>query len=112
MIDARRLEVYYSIFTSKLDVFSRVKAEIIGANTFNHLLGKYFLHFFGDGSMKCSKLISHNNAFFYEGVIPTAKHMATLSYLKFTNKKFEDTAYFEPFYLKEFITTKAINKLN
>ncbi|HXU27719.1 MAG TPA: tRNA (adenosine(37)-N6)-threonylcarbamoyltransferase complex dimerization subunit type 1 TsaB, partial [Bacteroidia bacterium] len=67
------------------------------------------IYFFGDGMPKIKKLLQNNkSSFFIEDVVPSAKNMATLALAKFLAKQFEDVAYFEPFYLKEFFTNTKI----
>ncbi|MDF1517766.1 MAG: tRNA (adenosine(37)-N6)-threonylcarbamoyltransferase complex dimerization subunit type 1 TsaB, partial [Lutibacter sp.] len=61
------------------------------------------VYFFGDGAEKCKGIITHKNAVFIDGLFPSAKEMSVLSYQKYINNDFEDVAYFEPFYLKEFL---------
>ena len=61
--------------------------------------------FFGNGAAKCKKIIIHRNAYFVDDFEPSAKSMAMLSLHEFNNRKFENTAYFEPFYLKDFVAT-------
>jgi tRNA threonylcarbamoyladenosine biosynthesis protein TsaB len=106
MLDARRMEVYYSIFnTNNIDI-SETKAEIITELSFSEILEKHKIIFFGDGADKCKSIIKHNNALFIDKIYPQAKDMSEISYVKFLNKEFENVAYFEPYYLKEFIAKK------
>ncbi len=106
MIDARRMEVYNAVFDYNLKQIKPVGADIINSNTFEELLKKNIIYFFGDGSAKCKKVINASNAFFYDDVLPSAKGMPALAFNKFYKQQFEDTAYFEPFYLKDFIAGK------
>lgn len=105
MLDARRLEVYTAFFHPDGTVEREVTADIIEENSYSDLLQKYKICFFGNGSFKCKTIINHPNAFFVDGVITSARHMIPLGLNAFKIKRFEDVAYFEPFYLKEFIAT-------
>jgi len=103
MIDARRMEVYSAVFDSEIKVIRETKAEIIDENSFSEYLRKSKMIFFGDGAAKCKELISHPNAEFNDDFIPSATHMKSFALEKFRKNQFEDVAYFEPFYLKDFI---------
>ncbi len=103
LLDARRMEVYSQVFSKKNEIIRAVHAEIIDANAFSEFLNAEKVYFFGDGAEKCKEIIIHNNAIFIDGKFPSAKEMSTLSFEKFKKTEFEDVAYFEPFYLKEFI---------
>lgn len=104
MIDARRMEVYCALFDSGLKNIKQTSAEIIDENSFAEILEKNQIAFFGDGAGKCKeKLSKHKNAVFIEGIHPSAIAMAKLSEEFFLNNKFENVAYFEPLYLKEFV---------
>ncbi len=105
MIDARRMEVYMAVFNNRREPIMPVQAKVIEKNTFDALLTKNRVLFFGDGSEKCRGIIDHRNAFFPGGFSYSAKNMAALSEEAFRLKKFENTAYFEPYYLKDFIAT-------
>jgi tRNA threonylcarbamoyladenosine biosynthesis protein TsaB len=103
MIDARRMEVYSAVFDINGKEIRETKAEIIDDNSFSDYLENHKVVFFGDGAAKCRNIITHPNAVFYDNINPSAKNMASIAAEKFKNKQFEDVAYFEPFYLKEFI---------
>lgn len=108
MIDARRMEVYVALFNNNGDVVQDVVAEVITVNSFEKHLKNHKVYFFGDGATKCKSLLSgHNNAIFFDDIFPSAKNMFTLAERKFSKRDFEDTAYFEPFYLKDFIAGKS-----
>ena len=81
------------------------KAEIIDQNSFATELEREKVYFVGDGVTKCKQVIKHRNAIFIEDTFPSAKEMAFLSYQKYKENNTEDIAYFEPFYLKDFIVT-------
>ncbi len=103
MIDARRMEVYSAIYNINGEEIRETKAEIIDENSFADYLANNKMIFFGDGAVKCSEIITHPNAVFINEIHPSAANMAFIADMKFQKKQFEDVAYFEPFYLKEFI---------
>ena len=104
MIDARRMEVYAAFFDSELNEIKKTEAVIVDENSFNELLSTHKIIFTGDGAAKCSEVLSHQkNAIFINDFNPSAAFMAKLSEQKFNNQDFEDVAYFEPFYLKDFV---------
>ena len=107
MLDARRMEVYCALFDANNSLVKETSAEIINEQSFANILKNNQVVFFGDGAAKCkTTLAKHPNAVFIDDVFPSAKNILTLSEAAFHNKQFEDTAYFEPFYLKDFrITT-------
>jgi len=112
MIDARRMEVYCSLFDSNLNELYPTSAEIVDDFFLNKLVSplggvRGGIVFFGDGTAKCKDVLSKNeNVVFIDNVFPSAKNMITLSDHAFANKQFEDVAYFEPFYLKDFVAGK------
>ncbi len=106
MIDARRMEVYYSLFRHDLSTLQKTKAEVIDENTFTKLLENYKVVFFGDGAAKCRSVIKSCNAMFVDGIWPSARGMIDEAEQKFALGDFADTAYFEPFYLKDFVAGK------
>lgn len=107
MIDARRMEVYCAVYDQSGQEVKPTSAMIITENSFSDLLTAQKVCFFGDGAGKCKSLLSgHPNAVILDDVHPSAKNMAVISQEKYEKKEFEDTAYFEPFYLKEFIAGK------
>jgi len=104
MIDARRMEVYSASYSPVLALISNVKALVLDEQSFMAELAQGPVYFFGDGMEKCRHLFEGNeNAFFIKEVIPAAWSMAALAHQAFEKKQFEDVAYFEPFYLKEFL---------
>jgi len=105
LLDARRMEVYSSVFNNEYEQIREIQAEIIDENSFILYLEKAKVYFLGDGAEKCKEFITHENAIFLDGYFPSAKQMAALSYEKYQNNDFEDVAYFEPFYLKDFLVT-------
>lgn len=105
MIDARRMEVYTAIYTIQNKRIGDVKAEIINKDSFRETLNNSLVVFFGNGSNKCKELIKHKNAIFVDNIYLSARFMSGLAETAFNKKEFCDTAYFEPFYLKDFIAT-------
>jgi tRNA threonylcarbamoyladenosine biosynthesis protein TsaB len=107
MIDARRMEVYCAIYDGKGHEIRETRAEIVDENSFMEYLGKNKIVFAGDGAMKCRTVLDkHPNAVFAEDFQTSAKFMIPLSEAGFSQNKFEDLAYFEPYYLKDFIAGK------
>ena len=104
MIDARRMEVYCAVYDDQPHEIKKTSADIINEASFTDLLEKHKMIFFGDGAEKCRTKITHPNAIFVENVFPSAQYMIPLAGKLFAEKKFEDVAYFEPFYLKDFFT--------
>ena len=102
MIDARRMEVYSAFFDINNTEVRKIQADIINENSYKKELEKKVV-FFGDGSEKLIEKIKNKNAIFVSDIHPSAKNMGLLSYQKFTKSLFEDLAYFEPFYLKDFV---------
>ena len=104
MLDARRMEVYCSVFDNQLNEIKATSAEIISEENLNYFTFSKPICFFGDGMPKCKEILSQlPNASFIEGVEPSARQLAQLSYQKFLASQFEDIAYFEPLYLKDFL---------
>jgi tRNA threonylcarbamoyladenosine biosynthesis protein TsaB len=107
MIDARRMEVYTAVYDKNGSEVEPVSAKVIDENSFADLLNENKIIFFGDGASKCKEALSHySSAIFIDNIYPSAKAMLELAEEKFTKKEFEDVAYFEPFYLKDFVSTK------
>ncbi len=106
MIDARRMEVYSAIFNSKLAKIRDVQAEILDLNSFSEL--SETVYFVGDCSEKAKTVLSKSNFIFLESIIyPSANEMSALSFRKFSKQDFVDLAYFEPYYLKDFLITSS-----
>jgi tRNA threonylcarbamoyladenosine biosynthesis protein TsaB len=107
MIDARRMEVYCAVYDKSNKLIRPTAAEIIDEQSFQDLLEKQTVYFFGDGAEKCKAMLSANpNAVFLDHLYPSATNMITLAEQAFQRKQFEDIAYFEPFYLKDFVAGK------
>lgn len=107
MIDARRMEVYCAIYDRALHEIVSTQAIIVESGTFHDLLDTHPIYFMGNGADKCTETIRHPNAHFIKGEQPLARHMIPLAEMALAQGKVEDTAYFEPFYLKDFVTTKS-----
>ena len=105
MIDARRMEVFSALYDVDNKQIRGVQADVVDENTYAEFLRNEIL-FFGDGSLKCQEIINHKNAKFIEGIHPSAMNLGILANAKFENKDFEDLAYFEPYYLKDFVAGK------
>jgi tRNA threonylcarbamoyladenosine biosynthesis protein TsaB len=106
MLDARRMEVYYSIYDSAGKIINDISAEVITSDSFTDIPESQKIVFFGDGSMKCKDVISRQNSLFVSDFNISAAFMHGPVFQAFNERRFEDVAYFEPFYLKDFITSK------
>ena len=111
MLDARRMEVYSAVYDRALNQVKPVSAEIIDENSYADILTRKPVIFFGNGAGKCRDVITGDNARYIDGICPLAADMLALSEMAFRNSRFENVAYFEPFYLKEFVATKPKNKV-
>ena len=111
MLDARRMEVYASIYDSSMHIVRETAADIVDADTYASYLEKGKVCFFGNGAVKCQSVITSSNAQFIEDIHPLALNMISLAEEAYDKGQFEDVAYFEPFYLKEFQATIAKNKV-
>lgn len=111
MIDARRMEVYTALYNSLGEQILPVTAEIIDENSYLEYLKDKKILFFGNGAEKCKAEITHENALFEGPQLTSARFMQNLSEIKYNNQEFEDVAYFEPFYLKDFVATIPKNKI-
>jgi len=107
MLDARRMEVYYALYTKNMDEFQKPVAEIMDEHSFSEVLKGHRLLLLGDGTAKCKTLFEKNQAVsFIDGFLPSATFMICPALQKFRDSIFENVAYFEPFYLKDFIAGK------
>ncbi len=106
MLDARRMEVYSQIFSQSLDEIRKIEDNVVDENTYKEYLDRSPVYFFGNGADKCMKAINHPNAHFIKDIEPLAKNMFPLAEKRIAIEKFEDVAYFVPFYLKDFVATK------
>jgi len=111
MIDARRMEVYTALYNINGEEIRPVSAEIIDEHFLSDLFESHKILFFGNGAEKCKTLIKNANALFVGPMATSAEYMQVISEEKFSKKQFEDVAYFEPFYLKNFVATIPRNKI-
>ena len=110
MIDARRMEVYTAVFTPDGRQITETAPAIIDGDSFAQQLEEGAVLFIGDGAGKCADVIKHPNAHFCQ-CHPKASAMLSPALKAYKEKRFEDVAYFEPFYLKEFVATVSKKKL-
>ena len=107
MIDARRMEVYTAVFNRALKPVVGTDAVVVDETTFADLLEKHPIYFFGDGADKCKGVIEHPNAHFIDDIKPIAKNMCPLAEKAIALEDFKDVAYFEPYYLKDFVAIQS-----
>lgn len=110
ILDARRMEVYQTVFDLTHKRIENTKAMVVDAETYDNYLNTKKVVFLGDAVLKIKEIIQHKNAIFIDDAFPSAREMVRLSYEKFLQKNFEDVAYFEPYYLKDFIAIKSTKK--
>jgi tRNA threonylcarbamoyladenosine biosynthesis protein TsaB len=110
MIDARRMEVFTAIYNSNLQEVEATNAKIVSETSFNSMLEGNDITFIGDGAEKCKLVLNHQNAHFSSLNFNSATNMSALALQAYNNQNFEDVAYFEPFYLKDFVFTTPKNK--
>ncbi|MHC1777073.1 MAG: tRNA (adenosine(37)-N6)-threonylcarbamoyltransferase complex dimerization subunit type 1 TsaB [Lentimicrobium sp.] len=106
MIDARRMEVYTALFDENLRLLRKTSADVVDAESFADFLPGHHLVIAGDGAEKCRNLLTHPNITFLDDFAASARYMTAPVNRLFESGVFEDTAYFEPFYLKDFIAGK------
>lgn len=111
MIDARRMEVYTALYDADLNKVDNTRALVVDADSFAELLKDKKIAFYGDGAGKCRQVIDSPNAIFIDDVCPLASNMVQLAEEAYANADFKDVAYFDPFYLKDFVATVAKNKV-
>jgi tRNA threonylcarbamoyladenosine biosynthesis protein TsaB len=107
MLDARRMEVYSAIYDFNYHQIRDTEAQILDESSFITYLEKGKVYFIGNGVEKAKTLINHSNAIFIKGKLPSAVQMGTLAYDNYKKNDMENVAYFEPYYLKEFIGLKS-----
>lgn len=103
LLDARRMEAYTAVFTAGKEQVCETQAKILDEHSYKEYLERGIVHFIGNGVEKFQNICSHKNARFINRKLPSAKEMVGLAEIKFKNKDFEDLAYFEPYYLKDFM---------
>lgn len=106
MLDARRMEVYAEVFDRALKPVRDIHSDIVDADTYREYLDRGPVYFFGNGAAKCMDVIAHPNAHLIDGIEPLAKNMYPLAAKRIAEEKFEDVAYYVPFYLKDFVAKK------
>lgn len=111
MIDARRMEVYTSFYDKNGIQIRGIQADIIDHQSYLPFLENNTVLFFGNGSAKCRAAITHPNAIFLNGIITSAENMVSLAEQDFQSQKFADVAYYEPFYLKDFVATIPVKNI-
>jgi tRNA threonylcarbamoyladenosine biosynthesis protein TsaB len=109
MLDARRMEVYCAIYDNSGRSIKKISAEIITEESFMDVPESKKIIFFGNGADKCREIIKRNNSSFLPGFTVSAAHMLIPAYQALIDLDFQNIAYFEPFYLKDFITSKPKN---
>lgn len=105
MLDARRMEVYCAVYDENLNELKPTEAKIIDEQSFAEELNNGMVYFFGNGASKCKSVIKHPNAVFVDHINSSASGLQELVVKAFEEKQFEDVAYMEPFYLKDFVAT-------
>lgn len=105
MLDAKRMEVYYCLYDLKGEKKKDISAEIITPDSFRDIPAETRILFFGDGAMKCRDTMTRSNVIFEDSFTPDASFMQKPAFHSLDQKRYEDVAYFEPFYLKDFIAT-------
>ncbi|MEW4923583.1 tRNA (adenosine(37)-N6)-threonylcarbamoyltransferase complex dimerization subunit type 1 TsaB [Algibacter sp. 2305UL17-15] len=110
MLDARRMEVYSAIYDSDYNEIRETEAQILEATSFSDYLELGKVYFIGNGVEKTKTLIMHPNAVFVENKLPSANEMGLVAFNKYKINDFEDVAYFEPYYLKDFVALKPKSK--
>lgn len=107
LLDARRMEVYSAVFSHDFSEIREVKAEVITPDSFASYFNTDKVYFIGNGVEKTKSVIPNTNAKFIDDKLPSAKEMSNLAYEKYKKNDIEDVAYFEPYYLKDFIAIKS-----
>jgi len=110
-LDARRMEVYYTVYDVKGNMISQIKAEIIDKNSFSEFPETSRIFMFGEGAAKCIGVVNRKNITFISDFRMSASFMRKPAYEALNNNRFENVAYFEPFYLKDFLTSKPVKNV-
>ena len=106
MLDARRMEVYSAVFDSNYKVVRSIEAQILDDTSFSKYLEQNNVYFIGNGVEKTKTLITHKHAVFIDDKLPSANEISAMAYAKYKKNDIEDVAYFEPYYLKDFVALK------
>lgn len=107
MLDARRMEAYTTVFTTNFDSLRKIEAEVLDENSFHTYLNDGSVFFIGNAVQKLAEVVQHQNAVFLPEALPSANEMSMVAYHKYKKNDIEDVAYFEPYYLKDFIVTPS-----
>ncbi|OBX23831.1 MULTISPECIES: tRNA (adenosine(37)-N6)-threonylcarbamoyltransferase complex dimerization subunit type 1 TsaB [Bizionia] len=110
MLDARRMEVYAAVYNANYQPIRGIEAEVLDETSYAEFLDKSQVYFIGNGVEKTKTLIAHKNAVFVENKLPSANEMGVLAFNKYKKSDTEDVAYFEPYYLKDFVAIKPKSK--
>ncbi len=110
VLDARRMEVYSCVYDFNYQEVRETRAEIINEESFVEYLGEDKVYVVGSGAEKCRGVLQHPNFIFDESMVPSAKDMVTMASKKYESRQFEDVAYFEPYYLKDFVLQQKKKK--
>ena len=111
MLDARRMEVYSAVYDRALHEVRGVQADVVSSDTYLTWLDQRPVYFFGPGAAKCMDVINHPNAHLIDNIMPMARWMQPLAERRLLNGQTEDVAYYEPFYLKDFVAKVSKNPL-
>ncbi len=109
MLDARRMEVYTAIFNTSFNEIEKTKALILDESSYTNYLDQKKCIFIGNGVTKFQEICKHSNAHFIPKSLPSAKELGEIGFRKYSKKQFENVAYFEPYYLKDFMAIKSKN---
>lgn len=110
LIDARRMEAYYSVFNSEMQIVSNQNSIILTQDSFQELLSENKIYFIGTGAKKFQTIAQTKNAFFFPDYQVSSSDLASLALLAFRQKVFSDLSSFEPNYIKSFYTTHSAHK--
>ncbi len=110
-LDARRMEIYYSVFNAAGEIIKSTRAEIMKEDSLSDLPVSSRIFLFGNGAGKCREVITRENIIYDPDFRVSASFMHKPAYEALTNNRFEDVAYFEPFYLKDFLTSKPVKNI-
>ncbi|WP_223034732.1 tRNA (adenosine(37)-N6)-threonylcarbamoyltransferase complex dimerization subunit type 1 TsaB [Hanstruepera marina] len=106
LLDARRMEVYSAVYQADYNPIRNTDAEILTETIYLNYLKDSPVYFIGNGVEKAKNIIKHDNAFFIDGKLPSANEISAIAYNKYKKNDIEDVAYFEPYYLKDFVALK------
>ncbi|MBO0342621.1 tRNA (adenosine(37)-N6)-threonylcarbamoyltransferase complex dimerization subunit type 1 TsaB [Flagellimonas profundi] len=110
VLDARRMEVYSCVYDNNYQEIRETRAEVINEASFADYVSGKKVYVLGSGAEKCRGALQHPNFVFNDSVVPSSKQMASIAFEKFKSNQFEDVAYFEPYYLKDFVLQQKKKK--